>query len=430
MTQAWLECSVCSARASLEAFGICAACDADGRLGVLEVNYRALAERDATALQPVASPGVWRWRSLLPVLKGAQMLLSLDEGQTPLLRADERIAPTVAPAVWLKYEGKNPTHSFKDRFQAVAISAAAALGFTRIVCASTGNHGVAASAYATRAGLECVVLTHEEVPNAHVEAIRQFGATPVAVPPSARSQLLRRLVESGWYPATTHWPLPVANPYGIEGYKTIAFEIAEQLGREQAASARVFVPVGGGDSMYGIYKGFKELVQLGALTRAPRMYACQPQGAAPLAAAQARGTSDVPTVETDRSPALSIREAETGGHALRALRESGGQAVAVSDDSIMDAASRLASFGLSVDPASAASLAGALQLLKHKTVDDGGPLVCILTASGARWPQPPGWPMRGAQLAANSADQAYRAIVALSSNQANESSTAPLRATT
>jgi threonine synthase len=337
--------------------------------------------------------------------------VSLGEGDTPLLRARE-----FGPNVWLKYEGKNPTHSFKDRFQAVAISAAVALGKTRVVCASTGNHGVAAAAYSARALLECAVLTHEEAPAPHVEAIRQFGATPVAVPPSARNELLCKLVDAGWYPSTTFWPLPVSNPYGVEGYKTIAFELFEQIGQDALATAHVFVPVGGGDSLYGIYKGFRELVNLGALARLPRMYACQPTGAAPLVAAETSGADDVPHVEIDRSLALSIREADTGMHALRGLRDSAGGAMAVSDSEIMDAAGRLGSLGVSVDPASAASVAGALGAVRDHIVTDDGPVVCILTASGARWPQPQGWLPGGARLAATSADQAYRALLALTSS--------------
>jgi threonine synthase len=413
VARSWLECSACGHQVPLEAFGGCTTCAADGRTGVLEVGYRAIAEQDASVLLAEPHPGIWRWHGLLPVLEGSRTLVSLGEGQTPLLRADQPLTPTDGPAVWLKYEGKNPTHSFKDRFQSVAITSAAALGVTRIVCQSTGNHGVAAAAYATRAGLQCVVLTHEEVPTAHVEAIRQFGGMPVAVPPPERSRLLRQLVDAGWYPATTHWPFPVSNPYGIEGYKTIAFEIAEQLGAAEAAAAHVFVPVGGGDSIYGIYKGWRELVQLGTLDRLPRLYACQPEHAAPLVAAEAQNATEVPRVETQRSPALSIREAETGGHALRALHDSGGRALAVSDTEIIDAMSRLGRLGLSVDPASAASVAGALAMLESGKLDDGRPIVCILTASGARWPPPQGWQPGGAQLAVLSADQAYKAIVAL-----------------
>jgi threonine synthase len=375
---------------------------------VLEVNYQALVDRDASVLQADEGPGIWRWQGLLPLFEGSPTQISLGEGQTPLLQA-----AFGGPDLWVKYEGKNPTHAFKDRFQAVAISAAATLGLTRIVCQSTGNHGLAGAAYAARAGLQCVVLTHEEAPAAHVEGIRQFGGLPVAVPPDERARLLSKLVDAGWYPATTHWPFPVSNPYGIEGYKTIAFEIAEQLGADRAAAAHVFVPVGGGDSLYGIYKGWRELVRLGTLDRLPRLYACQPEGAAPLVAAEATNAGEVPRVETQRSPALSIREAETGGHALRALRDSGGHAIGLSDSEIMDAAALLGGMGLSVDPASAASVAGVLALRKTGTLDGTGPLVCILTASGARWPQPQAWQPSGPQLAATSAERAYNAIVAL-----------------
>jgi threonine synthase len=403
--QSWLECLRCEHRAPVDQSGACTSC-----AGVLEVKYSAVENADAAALRSgSAEPGgIWRWRGLLPVLGAPDTLVSLGEGDTPLLRSslDGR-------EMWLKYEGKNPTHSFKDRFQAVSISAAAALGSQRVVCASTGNHGVAAAAYAARAGLQCVVLAHEEAPLAHLDAMRDFGALPVSVPPGERSALLARLVESGWYPSTTFWPFPKANPYGIEGYKTIAFELSEQLGGEAAARAHVFVPVGGGDSVYGIFKGFLELFRLGVLSRLPRMYACQPEGAAPLVAAQQHNADDVPHVEARPSLALSIREADTGNHALQAIRKSGGRAVGVADASIVSAVGRLANTGLAVDPASAASVAGALAALDQGLLGDDGPVVCVLTASGARWPRPDGWLPRGAQVAAGSADQAYRAIQAL-----------------
>jgi threonine synthase len=152
---------------------------------------------------------------------------------------------------------------------------------------------------------------------------------------------------------------------------------------------------------------------LGVLEQLPRVYACQPAGAAPLVAAQVSGAAEVPHVPVDRSVALSIREADTGGHALRGLRTSSGLAVPVTDAEIMEAATRLGRLGLSVDPASAASVAGALSCVRDGSVADGGPVVCILTASGARWPQPRGWQPPGAQLAASSADGAYRALLAL-----------------
>ena len=167
----WLECARCGRRVALAASGVCGECAAQHRTGVLEVGYAAIAEPDAAErrLERRASDprpgGIWRWQRWLPLLQGdASARISLGEGDTPLLRAERSVAEPGGPRVWLKYEGKNPTHSFKDRFQAVAISAAVGLGKTGIVCQSTGNHGVSAAAYAARAGLRCVVLTHEEAP--------------------------------------------------------------------------------------------------------------------------------------------------------------------------------------------------------------------------------------------------------------------------
>src|SRR5262245_43693261 len=161
MTSSWLECSTCHEQVALASLGPCQTCG-----GVLEVAYAAIRDRDASVIDaPRHGSGIWRWRGLLPVLNDARGQISLAEGDTPLLPADD-----IGPDVWLKYEGKNPTHSFKDRFQAVAISAALALGKTRVVCASTGNHGVAAAAYSALGRLRCAVLTHEEAPAAHVEA--------------------------------------------------------------------------------------------------------------------------------------------------------------------------------------------------------------------------------------------------------------------
>jgi threonine synthase len=384
----WLACRACGQPATPDDIGPCPTCAEAGGIGVREVRYAAVHNRDATASAPVAgAAGIWRWQALLPLPDDARPL-SLGEGSTPLLTAERSLAGTDRANVYLKYEGVNPTHAFKDRFQAVSITAASALGYSEVVCSSTGNHGVAAAAYAARAGLRCAVLLHEESPQPHSAAIRLLGGVPMAVPPAERAPLLRRLVASGWYPSTGFWPLPVSNPYGGEGYKTIAYELAEQLGPERVASANVFVPVGGGDCIYGLYKGWSELVELGVLARIPRIFACQPEGAAPLAEAERSGSAHVAELATVRpSLALSIRESMTGDHGLEALRNSGGHALSLSDASIVDAQDRLARDGLTVDPASAASLAGALSLPPGQLAPDAL-VVCLLTASGARWPRP------------------------------------------
>jgi threonine synthase len=379
---------------------------------VREVQYAAVRDHDASASTPVAGAvGIWRWSPLLPLPDHARPL-SLGEGSTPLLAAERSLAGTDRSNVYLKYEGVNPTQAFKDRFQAVSITAATALGYADVVCSSTGNHGVAAAAYAARAGLRCAVLLHEESPQPHGAAIRLLGALPVMMPPAERALLLRRLVACGWYPSTGFWPLPIGNPYGVEGYKTIAYELAGQLGAERIASANVFVPVGGGDCIYGLYKGWSELLALGAIARLPRIDACQPRGAAPLVEAERSGSVHVAELAALRpSLALSIRESITGDHGLEAVRNSGGRALALSDASIVDAQERLARDGLTVDPASAASLAGALSLPPDQLAPDAL-VVCLLTASGARWPRPDAAPAPGSTIVASSADEAFATLVA------------------
>ncbi|MBV9359323.1 MAG: pyridoxal-phosphate dependent enzyme, partial [Chloroflexi bacterium] len=401
----WLACRTCGQQATPDDLGSCPMCAEAGRVGVREVQYAAVRDGDTSAAAPVhGASGIWRWQQLLPLPLHARPL-SLGEGWTPLLAAQRALAGCDRSNVYLKYEGVNPTHAFKDRFQAVSISAATGFGYADVVCSSTGNHGVAAAAYAARAGMRCAVLLHEEAPQPHAAAIRLLGGLPVTVPPAERAPLLRRLVEGGWYPSTGFWPLPVSSPYGVEGYKTIAYELAEQLGAERIASANVFVPVGGGDCIYGLYKGWSELVALGFLARLPRIFACQPDGAAPLVEAERSGSAHVGEVAVRPSLALSIRESVTGDHGLEAVRNSGGQALALSDASIVDAQERLARDGLTVDPASAASLGGVLSLSPDRLAPDAL-VVCLLTASGARWPRPEAAPAPGKAIVASTVDQA------------------------
>src|SRR5439155_22951712 len=218
--------------------------------------------------------GVGRWRALLPRV-GVE--LTLGEGRTPLL-ASRVAGPTLGlERLLLKKEGAGPTGSYKDRYQAVSIAAAKGLGFSRVFCASTGNHGTAAAAYARLAGLVVLVLLHEEAPPAFDEAIQCYGGTVARVPPGERDGLMRELAEAGWFPATCLAPLPVPNPFGAEGYKTIAYELVEQLDGPPDAGV---LPGGAGDGYYGVAKGFAELAAPGRIGAGPRALALQPLGAA------------------------------------------------------------------------------------------------------------------------------------------------------
>jgi threonine synthase len=403
-----LTCARCQGRFPVGPRFGCPTCREQGRAEPLEPRFQldgvgpelAAALARGPGRRGPDDPGIWRWRALLPSL-GVE--LTLGEGATPLLRS-RRAGPGLGlEGLLLKYEGANPTGSFKDRFQAVSMSVARSLGFERAFCASTGNHGLAAAAYARLAGLACLVLLHEESPSAFDEAIADCGATVARVPAAERDGLMRDLLGAGWFPATCLAPLPVPNPFGAEGYKTIAYELLEQLG---AAPDAVVVPVGAGDGFYGLAKGFVELAELGLIARPPPVYAVQPRGADALVLAASRAGADevAPLDAAAPSAALSIREAATGGHALRLLRQTGGGAVAVDDAEILAAAARLAEEPLTVDVASAASVAGAAALAGRGLLPRTARVVALLTAAGARWPRPASYPISGRVLRGAAAD--------------------------
>jgi threonine synthase len=258
-------------------------------------------------------------------------------------------------------------------------------GYRRVVCTSTGNHGVSLAAYAAAAGLECLVICARDPEPLAVRQMRLHGARVAVFEGSAeqlRAWVARLVAEEGWWPSTRNHPRPYANPFGPEGYKTIAFEIWRQLGRR--VPSRVLVPTGGGDSIAGIAKGFRELRSLGLTDHLPVLVACQAAAAAPLVGAWEARAPTVSPVVAAPSIAVSIAEDSTGDHALRALVD-GGLAVAVEEDRIAAAVALLGRDGFCVEPASAVSAAGLLSLASKGQVRRGETVVCIATASGIRW---------------------------------------------
>lgn len=369
----WLECVVCGAQQELRPiFGGCPECARAGRKAPLEVRYDY--SRAAGQIPGAGSPGIWRWSALLPA--GDASIVSLHEGNTPLVKLTNE-----SGTLLLKNETVNPTWSYKDRANSVSVSMARQFGFGNVAAISTGNHGNAAAAYAASAGMRCVVFCHEDAPDLQMALMQTYGATvfrggnPDAV--------MRTIIERGdWFPCSTLCPRAgYSNPYGIEGFKTVAYEIVEQLGGR--APHRVYVPVGSGDGFYGIWKGFVELQRMGRLEQLPKMFACQAQGANPYVRAFREKKPRLETLASAHSIALSIAEPVGGEAALKAIYDSGGAAVEASDAVILKAARSIAQEGFALEPASAAAVACA----RAQSPEQGDEIwVSIGTGAAVKWP--------------------------------------------
>jgi threonine synthase len=330
-------------------------------------------------------PGVWRYRHLLPVRSTPP--ISLGEGGTPLVHLERLGRRLGLPRLYAKDESRNPTWSYKDRLCATAVSHAVSIGARVITISSTGNHGASTAAYAARAGLPCVIFTLESVPDTMKALMQAYGAAVVACPTTeSRWELMRQGVERlGWYPTSGYMMPPIgSNPWGIEGYKTIAYEIAEQL--EWTAPDVVVVPSAYSDGLYGVWKGWTELHQLGLVKAPPRMIAAEPFG--PLAHALERGLAGPEMVNAPApSVAFSIASRYGTWQGLTALRESGGAGLRLTDEGIFEAQRALGrEEGLFVEPSSAGAMTAVMQLAARRELDPSQTIVVVLTSSGLKDP--------------------------------------------
>lgn len=373
-----LACSRCDWRGGLTTIYACPACGES--LAVLPPPGT-----DATNWAGQGD-GLWRYRRLLPVSPTVEPV-SLGEGGTPLIQArhigDDRL--------FFKNETVNPTGSFKDRPVAVATTVAAGFGLSGLVCASTGNTAVSVAAYAARAGLPAICVVPHHAPPAKLSQIVATGGRVVRVRGSYSDAyaLARDGAErSGWANLTTTY----INPFMLEGDKTIAFELYEQLGGR--APGWIFVPVGAGPLLAAVAKGFAELRDLGVLKgEIPRMVAVQAAGCAPIAAAFEAGSERVePWTEAIATGASSIADplrgyAADGMRTLVAVRQSGGAAVAVPEEAIDDGMLRLArGEGLFVEPGSAAVVSAYEQMVASGRVRQDETAVLLLTGHGLKDP--------------------------------------------
>ena len=302
-------------------------------------------------------------------------IATLGEGETPLIEATT-LSERVGARLFLKFEGMNPTASFKDRGMTVALSRAVASGSRACVCASTGNTAASASAYAARTGIKCfVVVPAGKISLGKAVQVLAHGADIVQIEGNFDEalRLSRRLAEDLGDVALVN----SVNPDRIEGQKTAAFEVCEALGLPPDV---LVLPVGNAGNITAYWKGFKEWREAGYADDAPRMLGFQAEGASPLVAGH-----DFDSPETVAS-AIRIGSPASKEGALAAARESGGRIESVTDDEILDAQGLLArEEGVFCEPASAAGIAGLLKLVRAGR-EPGGTVVGVLTGHGLKDP--------------------------------------------
>ena len=322
-------------------------------------------------------PGIIEaYREFLPTAAGAPVI-TLLEGNTPLVSAPQICAQAGVAQVFLKVEGANPTGSFKDRGMTMAVSKAVENGAHAVICASTGNTSASAAAYAARAGLICaVVLPAGQIALGKLSQALIHGArvVPVSDTFDAALEVVRELGDRPGVEIVNS-----INPARIEGQKSAAFEIVDALGDAPSVHC---IPVGNAGNITAYWKGYKEFADVGRATHTPRMLGWQAAGAAPL-------VSGVRVMKPETiATAIQIGNPASWQNAISARDESGGHIGAVSDDEILHAYRLLASSeGVFVEPASAASVAGLLRAAQEGLVGSSDVVVCTVTGHGLKDPQ-------------------------------------------
>jgi len=331
---------------------------------------------------------LWRYRELLPVRR-PENVLSLGEVVTPLIQLP-RIAARLAKGgeILVKDEGRLPTGSFKARGLALAVSMAKELGIGRMAMPTNGNAGAAMAAYCSRAGIKAYIFCPDDTPAVNIREIGMQGAEVFLV--DGLIDDCGRLVsegerEVGWFNCST-----LREPYRIEGKKTMGIELAEQLGWQLPDV--IFYPTGGGTGIIGMWKAFAELESIGWIgSKRPRMVVVQAAGCAPMVKAWEEGVEHAPHWENAHTFAAGIRVPQAVGDflILRAVRESGGFAIAVTDDAITEAWREVATEeGLLLCPETAATYSAYKQALAAGRVRPDERVVLFNCASGLKYPMP------------------------------------------
>ena len=355
---------------------------------VLEVKVETvhLTRADFDAMRQSRNQTIWRWFDFFPVADRSS-IVSLGEGNTPLIDAKRLGERLGIPHLYLKNDTVLPTGSLKDRSNSVGISVAKELGFSTATVISTGNAAASVAAYSAAAGLKSIVMVPSGTAQSKIIQARAYGATVIVVDGDFDGEVAKlyksAVQEFGWYDCLS------SNPYRDEGKKSYAYEMVDQL--DGQIPDWVIHPTAGGTGIYAMWKGYQEFLSLGWIDRAPRLVAAQSEAAAPIVSAFERKLADVEPVIARETVAESIQvgnPVSLGWRALVALRESDGTAVALSDDEILEAQALTGSLaGIFAEPAAATSVAAAKKLRDANVIKSGDVVVCNLTGHGLKQPE-------------------------------------------
>jgi len=377
-----LQCSACGRRHDADRLQtLCPDC---GKVLLARYDLEAAARtlsRESVAARP---RGMWRWRELLPV-RDSRHIVSLGEGDSPLLPLPRLGARAGLTRLLLKDEGTNPTGSFKARGLSAAVSRAQELGALRVALPTAGNAGGALAAYAARAGLEAHVYMPVDAPELNKKESSVYGAEVVLVRGlinDCGAWVRKRAAQEGWFDLST-----LKEPYRAEGKKTMGLEIVEQLGWE--VPEVIVYPTGGGTGLVGIWKALEELEQLGWIgSRRPRMIAVQTEGCAPIVRAFQQGLDHAPAVEGAHTciSGLRVPAAIADAIILGLLRRSGGTALAVTDAEALEGMREIASSeGIFAAPEGGAVWAAIKKLVASGAIDREERVILMNTGTGLKY---------------------------------------------
>jgi threonine synthase len=374
-----LSCRECGRRYELTPKFACEFC-----FGPLEVAYEF---GDVTRADIESGPNsIWRYRSLLPVPDNVAELPNMAPGLTPLVKADRLAAELGIDSLYVKDDSGNPTHSFKDRVVAIAVEAARTFGFTTLSCSSTGNLAGAVGAAAARAGFDSCVFIPAGLEEAKVVMAAVYGGKVVAIDGNY-DDVNRFCSELIGDPAGEGWGFVNVNlrPYYGEGSKTLAYEIAEQLGWQ--LPEQIVVPIASGSQLTKIDKGFQELIKLGLVEDRPyRIFGAQATGCSPVAQAWEKGIDVIQPVKPDTiAKSLAIGNPADGPYVLDIAQRTGGSVEHVGDDEIVDAIKLLArTEGVFAETAGGVTTGVLRKLVREGRLDPEARTVVLNTGDGLK----------------------------------------------